>query len=101
MAVTGKGAWPNISSWAFGPTGLHLARKQVGWPRNDPAFAAMWQDWFFQSGTGPSYYGVLKRWTGSAWAPEPLKTWLGGTWQAKPLKRWDGTAWRLVNTTGV
>lgn len=48
-----------------------------------------------------TYYGILKRWTGSAWVKEPLKTYLAGTWQSKPLKRWNGSAWVTVDTTGV
>jgi hypothetical protein len=48
-----------------------------------------------------SYYGILKRWTGGAWAKEPLKTYVGGTWQSKPLYFWDGSAWRLVDTSGA
>lgn len=50
---------------------------------------------------GPSYFGILKRWTGLAWVKEPLKTWLAGSWQAKPMKRWSGTEWLLVDTTGA
>lgn len=47
------------------------------------------------------YYGILKRWTGGAWAPAPLKTYVGGAWQAKPLSWWNGSDWKIVNTTGV
>jgi len=56
----------------------------------------------FEFGTGgPTYYGILKRWTGSVWVKEPLKTFVSSTWQSKQLKRWDGSQWRLLDTTGV
>lgn len=48
-----------------------------------------------------AYYGILKRWDGSAWVKEPLEVYLAGSWQAKPLKIWDGTAWKEVDATGV
>jgi hypothetical protein len=50
---------------------------------------------------GPTYYGILKRWTGAAWVKELLKVYLAGSWQTKPLKFWDGSQWRLVDTTGI
>ena len=50
--------------------------------------------------TGITYYGILKRWTGSTWTKEPLKTYLGGSWQTKPLKRWDSSQWRVIDTIG-
>jgi len=53
------------------------------------------------SGGPPTYYGILKRWTGAAWIKEPLKTWLASSWQSKPLKRWTGVAWVTIDTTGV
>lgn len=53
------------------------------------------------AGGGPTYYGILKRWTGAAWVKEPLQTYLGGSWQSKPLKRWSGASWLLIDTTGV
>jgi hypothetical protein len=56
----------------------------------------------FELGTGgPTYYGILKRWTGSTWVKETLQTYLSSTWQSKPLKRWDSSDWRLIDTTGV
>lgn len=77
-------------------------RDAPAWVTDQPGLAARAiLDGFWEAGTGPVYYGVLKRWTGAAWVPEPLKTWLGGTWQAKPLKRRDGSQWLLVNTTGA
>lgn len=56
---------------------------------------------FFEAGGGPTYYGILKRWTGAAWVKSKLKVWLGGSWIEKALKRWDGSEWRPVDTTGV
>ena len=50
---------------------------------------------------GPTYYGILKRWTGAVWVKEPLKTWLAGSWQSKALKWWSGTEWKLIDTTGI
>jgi hypothetical protein len=58
-------------------------------------------DDFFEAGTGPTYYGILKRWTGASWVKEPLKRWTGAAWVAATLKRWTGSAWVLVDTTGV
>lgn len=56
-----------------------------------------------ESTSAPSetFFGVLKRWSGSSWVAEPLKSWVGGSWQLKPLKRWGGSGWLKVNTTGV
>jgi len=51
---------------------------------------------FFEA---PSLFGILKRWTGSAWVKALLKVYLG-TWLAKPLKRWTGTEWVAVDTSG-
>lgn len=51
-------------------------------------------------GAGATYFGVLKRWTGSTWIKEPLKVYLG-SWQSKPLKRWNGSEWKLIDTTGT
>lgn len=45
------------------------------------------------------FYGILKRWTGSAWVKALLKVYLG-SWLAKPLKRWNGTQWVLVDVSG-
>jgi len=46
-----------------------------------------------------TYYGILKRWTGS-WAKALLKIY-SGSWITKPLKRWSGTEWLTVNSSGV
>ena len=51
--------------------------------------------------TPGGFYGILKRWTGSAWVKEPLKRYNGATWVDAVLKRWTGSAWGLVDTTGV
>jgi hypothetical protein len=47
-----------------------------------------------------TYYGILKRWTGTAWINAKLKTYIGSLFVAKPLRRWDGTSWKLVDTSG-
>jgi hypothetical protein len=51
-------------------------------------------------GGGPTWFGVLKYWTGSTWTKKVQKVWTG-SWVNKPLKRWDGSAWKLVNNTGA
>jgi hypothetical protein len=59
-------------------------------------------DWFFGTETGsPTYFGILKRWTGTQWVKAKLKRYTGSTWVAATLKRWDGSSWKLVDTTGV
>jgi hypothetical protein len=50
----------------------------------------------FWETSGITYYGTLKRWTGSQWLNTLMKVFTN-TWQAKPLKRWDGTEWKLIN----
>lgn len=57
--------------------------------------------WLTPAGGGPTYSGILKRWTGAVWGKELLKVYLAGSWQAKPLKRWTGAAWVEVDTTGI
>jgi hypothetical protein len=54
---------------------------------------------FFEA-AGVTYYGILKRWTGTAWINAKLKTYIGSLFVAKPLRRWDGTSWKLVDTSG-
>jgi len=56
---------------------------------------------FELAGEAPSYYGILKRWTGTVWAKEALVVYTGGGWQSKPLKRWSGAEWLLIDTSGV
>jgi hypothetical protein len=56
---------------------------------------------FKNDGGGPVYFGILKRWDGSAWVKEPLKRWNGSAWANATLKRWNGSAWVLVDATGV
>ncbi len=48
---------------------------------------------------GSAYFGILKRWTGAAWAKAKLMVYTG-TWVQKPLKRWDGSEWKEVDATG-
>ena len=104
MATQGQGNWPFVSGWAFrriSAPGTDLPRKIVQQPDNACGQAVFW-DWFFDAaGGGPTYYGILKRWTGGAWVKEPLKRWTGAAWVAATLKRWDGSEWKLVDTTGV
>lgn len=42
------------------------------------------------------YYGILKRWTGTAWVISALKTYTNNTWQSKPIKMWNGTEWANI-----
>lgn len=56
---------------------------------------------FFDDGGGPTYSGVLKRWTGAAWVKAKLMVRVGGAWVAKPLRRWTGSAWVDVDATGA
>lgn len=56
---------------------------------------------FFESGTGPVYAGVLRRWNGTAWTKAPLQRWTGSTWVDAMLMFWTGSAWGLVDTTGI
>ena len=83
----------------FGEERLETALFTLG---TGNVIKAIVTDWFFgtESG-GPTYYGILKRWTGAAWIKEPLRRWTGAAWVAAVLKRWDGAAWKLVDTTGV
>lgn len=46
------------------------------------------------------YFGILKRWTGSAWVKAKLLVYTG-SWQPKPLKYYDGSGWKLIDTTGI
>ena len=47
-----------------------------------------------------SYFGILKRWTGSLWAKAKLMIYTG-TWQAKKLYRWNGSEWKEIDATGI
>lgn len=46
------------------------------------------------------YFGILKRWNGSAWIKAKLKS-FNGTFIEKPLKFYDGSQWLLIDTTGI
>lgn len=99
MPISGKGDYPFNSAWAMRRKGsINILRKQSRSPIN---IYDMWIDWFFGVAEGITYFGILKRWTGSIWIKEPLKTYLAGSFQSKPLKRWDGGEWKLVDTTGI
>ncbi len=54
-----------------------------------------------ESGSGITYFGILKRWSGSIWGKEPLKMYLAGSWQSKKLKRYDSSEWKIIDTSGV
>lgn len=54
-----------------------------------------------QLGGGPTYFGILKRWTGAAWTKAKLKTYLGGSFVAKTTKRWNGSTWVEIDVTGI
>jgi hypothetical protein len=52
-------------------------------------------------GAPPTYFGILKRWTGAVWIKEPDMRWSGAAWVSAVTKRWTGVAWVTVDTTGV
>jgi hypothetical protein len=56
---------------------------------------------YADTGGVTTYYGVLRRWTGTSWTKAKMMVYAGGSWVAKPLKRWTGSGWVLVDTTGV
>jgi hypothetical protein len=58
-------------------------------------------DDFWEPSGGPTYYGILKRWTGAAWVKAKLLVRVGGSFLLYPLKRWTGAAWVEVDGTGV
>jgi hypothetical protein len=47
-----------------------------------------------------TYYGILKRWTGTAWVKAKLEVYDGATFTSKKLKRWTGTDWAEVDAEG-
>jgi hypothetical protein len=47
-----------------------------------------------------SYFGTLKRWTGSVWVKAKLKVRNGGSWIIKPLKIFDNTEWKAIDNNG-
>lgn len=101
--MPGVGNYPLRSAWAFRRGNListDSVRRQVVQPPNT-AGAAVWTDWWFDSGSGPTYDAILKRWTGAAWVKAKLLTWTGSAWVAKALKAWSGTGWLTVDVTGV
>lgn len=85
--------------WRREPTtrlcGINLTKKVMG------GASQLVADDFFEPSGGPTYYGVLKRWTGATWTKAKLLVRIGGSWVAKPLKRWTGSAWVEVDATGV
>ena len=97
MAVTGKGNFPFNSRWVNGRKKDAL-RKQIFWADKDQSIQTIMVDWFFES-AGPTYYGILKWWSGSSWINKPLKVYLAGSWQSKPVKRWNGSEWLLIDST--
>ena len=81
----------------FGEERIGTALAEAG----NAAVNAVLSGWVFDTTGGPTYYGILKRWAGSAWIKEPLKRWTGATWTAATLKRWTGAEWVEVDATGV
>jgi hypothetical protein len=75
--------------------GIDLTKKVMG-----GASQLVADDFFEPSGGPPTYYGILKRWTGAAWTKAKLMVYSGGTWVAKPLKRWTGSSWVEVDASG-
>jgi hypothetical protein len=47
------------------------------------------------------YFGIFKRWNGSAWVKAKMQNWNGTIWDLKKMKRWNGSAWVEVDITGV
>jgi len=93
--MSGQGNFPISSIW---PTVCGLIKETSWGTQSATGLKTILEDWFFE-GAPPLYYGILKRWTGSAWIKEPLKV-FGGSWQSKRLKRWNGTGWKEIDTTG-
>ena len=96
MASSGRGDAIG-STWAS----MGVSRKQLFYADADHALTAAMEDWVFGAGGGPSYQGILRRWTGGSWSKGKLLRWDGGAWGAKPLKRWTGAAWVEIDATGV
>ena len=99
MTITGKGNFPFNSCWLNTKKMNGVLKKWLSFGDTDQSMKNIMEDWFFDSEGAPSYYGILKRWTGAAWVKEPLKVFIS-TWQTKPLKRYDST-WKVIDTTGV
>lgn len=99
MAVTGKGDFPQHGGFLKGK-GKGKGTTAFIKGRITDTKQLMINDWFFNAVGGVTYYGILKRWTGSVWVKEPLKV-FSGSWVTKPLKRWNGTEWVQVDATGV
>ena len=57
--------------------------------------------WIAQQGLTVAYFGILKRWNGSAWVKAKLKRYNGSTFENATLKLWNGSAWGGVDTTGI
>jgi hypothetical protein len=90
-----------MANSALRRTGEQRIRREHLVPLGGGGVSQLVADDFFEASAGPTYYGILKRWTGAAWVKEPLKRWTGSTWVAATLKRWTGTAWVAVDATGV
>ena len=99
MAVTGKGNFPFNTKWVRNRNRSTLY-KTMFFGDTDQSLKTIMVDWFFESAGAITYYGILKRWTGVAWAKGLLKRY-SGSWVTATLKRWTGTQWGLVDTTGV
>lgn len=101
--MAGRGHYPFNSAWAFRRGNListDSVRRQVVQPPNTDG-ATVWTDWWFDSGSGPTYDAIIKRWTGATWVKAKLMAYVGGSWVAKPLKVFLGGSWKTVDATGV
>jgi len=48
-----------------------------------------------------AFFGVLRRWTGSAWVKAKLMRYNGASWVPAILKWWDGAQWKEADATGI
>lgn len=78
------------------------AIRKRAWRRPAPADINWWRRGiagrvlraeFFGPPPVPPTGGLIKVWTGSAWAEKPVKVWTGSAWATKPVRHWTGSAW--------
>ncbi len=81
------GARPTVDIWMTTLPDVTLAPARRETSRNEG-----WEP--------SSYFGILKRWTGSMWVKSKLLYYAGSSWIAAKLKRWTGTEWVQIDTTG-
>ena len=62
------------------------------WDRG-PAGSIVTTEFFAPS---PGLGGLLRVWTGNAWAVRAVNVWSGAAWAQKSIKWWTGTEWVLT-----